>query len=69
MSAQAKGKQGWLENAFTSSKWDSRIKSANTTKKELWLGFVIGPYGMPLVFDGDRVYINWEDGWKIEDYK
>lgn len=46
MSIQTKGKQGWLENAFVSSKWDSRIKSANTTKKELWLGYVIGPYGM-----------------------
>lgn len=46
MSAQTKGKQGWLGNAFSGSKWDSRIKSANTTKKELWLGYVIGPYGM-----------------------
>ena len=46
MSAQTKGKQGWLGNAFSSSKWDSRIKSVNTTKKELWLGYVIGPYGM-----------------------
>ena len=46
MSAQTKTKSGWLSNAFTSSKWDSRIKSANTTKKEMWLGYVIGPYGM-----------------------
>lgn len=46
MNAQAKAKQGWLRNAFSSSKWDSRIKSANTTRKELWLGYVIGPYGM-----------------------
>ena len=46
MSAQTKGKQGWLGNAFSSSKWDARIRSANTTKKELWLGYVIGPYGM-----------------------
>lgn len=46
MSAQTKTKSGWLSNAFASSKWDSRIKSANTTKKEMWLGYVIGPYGM-----------------------
>ena len=46
MSAQTKTKSGWLSNAFTSSKWDSRIKSANTTKKEMWLGYVVGPYGM-----------------------
>ena len=43
MSAQAKIKNGWLGNVFASSKWDSRIKSANTTKKEMWLGYVIGP--------------------------
>ena len=46
MSAQTKTKSGWLSNAFTGSKWDSRIKSANTTKKEMWLGYVVGPYGM-----------------------
>ena len=28
-------KEGLLSNAFTSSKWNSRIKSANTTKKEM----------------------------------
>ncbi len=47
MSASATTKRrGLLENAFASSKWDSRIKSANTTRKEMWLGYVIGPYGM-----------------------
>ena len=46
MSTQTKTKNGWLSNAFTSHRWDSRIKSANTTKKEMWLGYVIGPYGM-----------------------
>lgn len=43
-----KEKKGLLENAFAGKKWDSRIKSANVTKKELWLGHVIGPYGMLL---------------------
>lgn len=37
---------GLLANALQSHKWDSRIKSANVTKKEMWLGYVIGPYGM-----------------------
>ena len=43
-----KTKHGLLENAFAGAKWDSRIKSANTTKKEMWLGYVLGPYGMLL---------------------
>ena len=46
MAAQEKQQKGLLANAFTSSKWDSRIKSANTTGKEMWLGYVIGPFGM-----------------------
>ncbi len=46
MATQTQAKSGLLANAFTGNKWDSRIKSANTTKKEMWLGYVIGPYGM-----------------------
>lgn len=42
--SDAKTKHGLLENAFSSPKWNSRIKSANTTRKEMWLGYVIGPY-------------------------
>ncbi len=45
MSTKAQ-KPGLLENAFRSHRWDSRIKSANTTKAEMWLGYVLGPYGM-----------------------
>lgn len=45
MEAQTK-QRGLLANAFSSHKWDSRIKSANTTAKEMWLGYVVGPYGM-----------------------
>ena len=33
MSAQTKSKNGLLSNAFAGSRWDSRITSANTTKK------------------------------------
>ena len=32
-------KKGLLENAFTSHRWDSKIKSANTTRSERWLGY------------------------------
>ena len=48
MNAQTKTKGDWLSNVFASPRWDSRIQSANTTKKEMWLGYVIGPYGMLL---------------------
>ena len=43
-----KERRGLLANAFSSPKWNSRITSANTTKKEMLLGYVIGPYGMLL---------------------
>lgn len=46
MSTQTKEKRGFLGGAFTSPRWNSRITSANTTKAELWLGYVLGPYGM-----------------------
>ncbi len=46
MASQTKTQTGLLAKAFAGSKWDSRIKSANVTKKEMWLGYVIGPYGM-----------------------
>ena len=46
MSSTAGTKKGLLANAFSSHRWDSRIKSANCTGKEMWLGYVIGPFGM-----------------------
>lgn len=58
MSAQAKSRRGLLENAFTSSKWDSRIKSANTTKKEMWLGYVLGVWGMMMTSSIVNSYFN-----------
>ena len=45
MSSNTKIKSGWLSGTFTSSRWDSHIKSANTTKKEMWLGYVLGNWG------------------------
>lgn len=56
MSAQTKS--GWLSNAFTGSKWDSRIKSANTTKKEMWLGYFLGVWGMMMTSSIVNSYFN-----------
>ncbi len=51
-------KQGLLANAFSSSKWDSRIKSANTTRKEMWLGYVLGVWGMMMTSSVVNSYYN-----------
>lgn len=58
MSTQTKAKQGLLANAFTSSRWDSRIQSANTTKKEMWLGYVLGVWGMMMTSSIVNSYFN-----------
>lgn len=51
-------KHGLLENAFSSPKWDSRITSANTTKKEMWLGYVLGVWGMMMTSSIVNSYYN-----------
>ncbi|MCM1296555.1 MAG: MFS transporter [Muribaculaceae bacterium] len=58
MSQTVKAKRGLLENAFTSSKWNSKITSANTTKKEMWLGYVIGVWGMMMTNSIVNSYFN-----------
>lgn len=58
MSTQATAKKGLLANAFSSSKWDSRIKSQNTTRKELWLGYVLGIWGMAMTSSIVNSYFN-----------
>ncbi len=58
MANQTKTQSGWLSNAFTSSKWDSRIKSANTTKKEMWLGYFLGVWGMMMTSSIVNSYFN-----------
>lgn len=58
MSAQTKSKNGLLSNAFASSRWDSRITSANTTKKEMWLGYVLGVWGMMMTNSIVNSYFN-----------
>ena len=51
-------KTGLLANAFKSKKWNSRITTANVTPKEMWLGYVIGPYGMLVVQSIVNSYYN-----------
>lgn len=58
MSTQTKTKGGWLNNAFISAKWDSRITSANTTKKEMWLGYFLGVWGMMMTSSIVNSYFN-----------
>lgn len=58
MSTKTKTGQGWLSNAFTSPKWNSRITSANTTKKEMWLGYVLGVWGMMVTNSIVNSYFN-----------
>lgn len=53
-----KTKHGLLENAFSSPKWNSRITSANTTKKEMWLGYVLGVWGMMMTNSIVNSYFN-----------
>nr|MCR4674561.1 hypothetical protein [Lachnospiraceae bacterium] len=58
MSGVAKEKKGLLANAFKSSFWDSKIKSQNTTKAEVILGYFIGPWGMLLTNSIVNSYFN-----------
>lgn len=51
-------KHGLLENAFSSPKWNSRITSANTTRKEMWLGYVLGVWGMMMTSSIVNSYYN-----------
>ncbi len=51
-------KKGLLSNWFTSSFWDTKIKSANVTGKEKWLGYVAGPFGVMLLQSIVNSYFN-----------
>ncbi len=53
-----KRKKGLLSGWFTSSFWDSKIKSANVTGKERWLGYVAGPFGVMLLQSIVNSYFN-----------
>lgn len=58
MANQAKSEKGFLANAFQGSFWNSRITSANVGKKELWLGYVAGPFGAMLLQSIVNSYFN-----------
>lgn len=58
MSRTVTEQKGLLSNFLNSPKWDSRIKSQNTTKKELILGYFIGPWGMLLTNSIVNSYFN-----------
>lgn len=58
MEKKQKVKGTYFANALQNPKWDSKITSANTTKKELWLGYVLGPYGCLLLQSIVNSYYN-----------
>lgn len=58
MANQTKTRSGWLANAFSGRMWDSKITSANTTKKEMWLGYVLGVWGMMMTSSIVNSYFN-----------
>lgn len=58
MANQAKSEKGFLANAFQGSFWNSRITSANVGRKELWLGYVAGPFGAMLLQSIVNSYFN-----------
>ncbi|MBO6158488.1 MAG: MFS transporter [Firmicutes bacterium] len=50
--------RGLLANAFKIDKWNSKITTANVSPKEMWLGYVLGPYGMLVVQSIVNSYYN-----------
>lgn len=49
---------GVLAGAFKGKGWDSRIRSANVRAKEMWLGYVFGPFGVMLMYSVINSYYN-----------
>lgn len=47
-----------LANAFSGKFWDSRITSANVRPKEMWLGYVLGPFGVMMMYSVVNSYYN-----------
>lgn len=54
----AKAKKGLLEGWFDKPFWNTRIKSANVTGKEKWLGYVVGPFGIMMLQSIVNSYFN-----------
>ncbi len=51
-------KNGLLGNFLNGKFWNSRSTSANVTKRELWLGYVAGPFGVMLLQSIVNSYFN-----------
>lgn len=51
-------KKGFLNSLFTNKKWNSRITTANVSSKEMWLGFVLGPFGIMMLQSIVNSYFN-----------
>ena len=58
MPSNTSTRDGLLANAFQKPFWNSRITSANVTKKELILGYVAGPFGAMLLQSIVNSYFN-----------
>lgn len=51
-------KKGLLNHRFSGSFWNTKITSANVGKKEMWLGFVLGPFGIMVLQSIVNSYFN-----------
>jgi len=58
MQTTKKSRQGFLANAFKGEMWNSRITSANVRPKEMWLGYVFGPFGIMMMYSVVNSYYN-----------
>ncbi len=50
--------KGLLSNWLQGSFWNTRITSANVRPKEMWLGYVAGPFGVMLMYSVVNSYYN-----------
>lgn len=58
MATETAAHKGVLANAFKGNIWNSRIRSANVRAKEMWLGYVLGPFGVMLMYSVVNSYYN-----------
>lgn len=55
---QSTEKRGFLQGALQSHIWDTKIKSANVTRTERLLGYMVGPFGVMLLQSIVNSYFN-----------
>ncbi|MCM1542780.1 MAG: MFS transporter [Blautia sp.] len=51
-------KKGLLNGMLSGDKWNTRIRSANVRPKEMWLGYVLGPFGIMMLQSIVNSYFN-----------